>query len=125
MKRIILMVFLVAGAARAEVSTPKPECFANPERWSFDRTKETLAQPGQRFLADLRACDPTLAAGIEEAVRYEIQSKEAQSFAKNQIFVLAAYGVAWGLVALAAFGAWLRWRRVTGLLEELEAKVKR
>ena len=125
MKRIILVLCCLAGAARAEVSTPKPECFANPARWAYDRSVETLAQPGQRFLTDLRACDSTLAANIEEAVRYDIQTKELASFAKNQKAVLAAYGAAWGLVALAALGAWLRWRRVTRLLAELEAKVKR
>ncbi len=125
MKRIILVLLCLAGAARADVSTPKPECFANMGRYAYDRSIETLAQPGQRFMADLRACDATFAANIEEAVRYDIQSKELASFAKNQTAVLAAYGVAWGLVALAALGAWLRWRRVSRLLDELEAKVKR
>jgi hypothetical protein len=125
MKRIILVLVCLAGAARAQVSVPRAECFEHPERWKYDRASETLAQPGQRFLADVRACDTTFAASVEEAVRYAIQTKEAQSFARNQTAVLAAYGVAWGLVALAALGAWLRWRRVSRLLEELEAKVKR
>jgi hypothetical protein len=129
MKRIAFVLLVLAGAARAEVSTPKAECFAamgaNVARYAWDRAAETLAQPGERFMADLRACDSTLAANIEEAVRYSIQSKEMANFARNQTAVLAAYGVAWGLVALAALGAWLRWRRVTRLLDELEAKVKR
>jgi hypothetical protein len=125
MKRIVLLfVILGVGAARADEVVPKASCFADPSRWTFDRSKETVAEPGQRFLADLRACEPTLAASIEEAVRYDIQQKEAQSFRRNQKFVLAAYGAAWGLVALAALGVWLRWRKVKQLLAELEARVR-
>jgi hypothetical protein len=124
MKRMLVFVFLVAGAARADVVVPNAACFANSQRWSLDRSKETVAQPGQRFLADLRACDATLAASIEEAVRYDIQQKEAQSFRRNQGFVLAAYGAAWGLVALAGLAVWLRWRKLKQLLAELEARVR-
>ena len=122
---VILVLGAVAGAARADEVVPKASCFADPSRWAFDRSKgETVAEAGQRFFADLRACEPTLAASIEEAVRYGIQQKEAQSFRRNQKFVLAAYGAAWGLVALAALGVWLRWRKVKQLLAELEARVR-
>jgi hypothetical protein len=127
MKRVFLFLVILAlgaGAARADEVVPKASCFADPSRWAFDRSKESVAQPGQRFLADLRACDPTLAANIEEAVRHEFHQKEAQSARRNEKFVLAAYGAAWGLLALAALGVWLRWRKVKQLLAELEARVR-
>ncbi len=128
MKRILVSMVIILGttaAARAEVTPPNPACFNDPSRWGWDRAKEAVAEPGQRFMADMRKCDATLAASIEDAVRYDIHEKEAQSVRRNEKFVLAAYGAAWALVALAALIAWLRLRKVTQLLAELEARVPR
>ena len=57
-------------------------------------------------------------------MRHEFHQKEAQSARRNEKFVLAAYGAAWGLLALGALGVWLRWRKVKRLLAELEARVR-
>jgi len=130
--KALLPLFLVtaatwaaAGAARAEApSVPPASCFAHPERWSYDRAHETLAAPGERFLADLSACDPTFSAAVIEAVRYQIQSDEAQKFARARGYVMAAYGIAWALLAVSAVALWLRQRRLGAELATLEGRLR-
>jgi hypothetical protein len=133
-RRSLPALFLFAAAAlgparaRAEgepINTPAAACFANPERWSFQRGKDALVEVGDRFLADLKACGATrLADAIEESERYRLQANEAAVFARHSRYVMLAYGVAWGLLALSALALFFRQRRVSSQLAEIEDKVR-
>ncbi len=112
------------ASAPTETSVPPAKCFATPEKWAYDREHESLAQPGERFLADLRECDPTLAANITEAIRYQIQSAEAETFARHSMFVMAAYGVAWAFLAAAGLFLYLRQKRLDASIDELTARLR-
>lgn len=125
-----LVFFAVLGlssaAFAADVDTPPASCFAaaHLDRWTYDRTKEALAAPGERFLEDMQACDATFAAAIVEAIRYKIQNEETEKFIRQRSFVIAAYAIAWGALALAAFALWMRQRRLTREIAELESRLK-
>jgi len=125
--RALLLVALLgfsSAALAADVDTPPANCFAHPERWTYDRTKEPLAGPGERFLADMQQCDATFAAAVVEAIRYKIQNEETEKFIHQRSFVIAAYAIAWAVLAAAAFALWLRQRRLTREIAELEARLK-
>ena len=112
------------GAPPAQAHVPPAACFAHPENWSYDRAKMTLAAPGEKFFADLQKCDPTFAASVVEAIRYQIQKDETDKFMHQKQFLLAAYGICWAIVALAAVALWLRQRRLARELADLEARLK-
>jgi heme exporter protein CcmD len=114
-----------AGVAVAdEVNTPPASCFAHPDRWTYDRAKEPLAAPGQRFLDDMKACDATFGAAVIEAVRYAIQKDEHDKFMRQSTYVIAAYAIIWAVVAGAALTLYLRQRRLLRELADLEARLK-
>jgi len=117
----VVVLLLSAGSAAAQVPA---KCFANFERWAYARDKETLAAPGERFLEDMRACDPSFAAAVVEAVRYQIHKDEVDKFTRAKSYVFAAYGIAWAVLALSALGLWLRQRRLTAEIAALEARVR-
>jgi hypothetical protein len=133
MKRVVLACLLVllvapaaARAAAAEedvIETPK-ECFAHPEVWSHDRTKEPLQALGDRFMDHLHACAPTLAAAIDEHTIYELQDKQAKIFARHSQYVMIAYGVAWGILAAAALLMVFRQRRLAAQILDLQAQLR-
>jgi hypothetical protein len=118
--RVVVLLLVLGGVAHAA----DPNCFAHPERWSYDRDKESLQQAGERFVDDIQACDPTLAASILEVARYRVQDKETRDFVHQRSFVVWAYGVAWALLALSGFFLWLRQRRVATELVALEARLR-
>jgi hypothetical protein len=117
---VILAALLIAPAAHAD------RCLASLDesRYAFERGKEDLAQPGERFLGDLRPCNPQLVAAVEEAVRYQIHDDEAKKFARNTGFVQLAYGVAWAVLAAAALGLYLRQRRLQATIEDLRRRLE-
>jgi hypothetical protein len=117
---IVLAVGLLGGAAHAA----DPKCFANPERWSYDRSKEALQQAGERFIADMEACDPTFASTILEVARYQLHDDELKKFNHQSGFVLWAYGIAWGLLAVSGLLLWLRQQRLTAEIAALEARIR-
>jgi hypothetical protein len=122
---LLLASVLLAPALAAAQETANPaKCFANPERWAYDRKAETLAAPGERFFEDMRACDPSFAAAITEAVRYQIHTEEAQKFTRASKYVMAAYGVAWAILAGAGLALYLRQRRLNDEIASLEAKLR-
>ena len=121
---VTLGLSLAAVARAADVDTPPATCFAHPDKWTYDRTKETLAAPGQRFIDDMQACDPSFAAAVIEAVRYQIQKDETDKFFRQVNYVIAAYAICWALVAIAGLTVWLRQRRLIRDLAELEARLK-
>lgn len=116
------LVVVCSGARSARAA--EPNCFAEPSRWNYDRGKETLAKPGERFLDDMQKCDATFAAAVVEAVRYQIQDEEQTKFVRQSRYVIAAYGVAWGLLALSGLFLFLRQRRLGSELAALEAKLR-
>ena len=120
---LIVLLLAVGGIARA-AEGPPASCFADTNRWSYDREKETLAAPGERFLEDLRKCDSTFAASVIEAIRYQIHDDETKKFVRAKGFVLTAWGLAWALLVLAGLALWLRQRRLDGEIAVLEAKVR-
>jgi hypothetical protein len=125
----LIIVLSVAGTARAQepreaqAAAAPARCFADSERWTYDRNRETLAAPGERFLEDMRACDPTFAAAVIEAIRYEIHADESAKFVRARGYVLAAYGVAWALLAASALFVWHRQRKLAAELTALEARI--
>ena len=121
---VVAVLGLSSAAWAADVDTPPASCFAHPDRWTYDRTKEALAAPGERFLEDMQACDATFAAAVVEAIRYKIQKEETEKFFHQNRFVVAAYAIAWGALAAAALALWLRQRRLTREIAELEARLK-
>ena len=122
---LLAILGLSSAAWAADVDTPPASCFAHPDHWTYDRTKgEPLAAPGERFLDDMRACDATFAAAVVEATRYKIQNEETEKFIRQKSFVIAAYAIAWGVLALAALALWLRQRRLTREIAELESRLK-
>src|SRR6266702_2713806 len=118
--RALVLVLLLGGVAHAA----DPKCFANPERWNYQRDKETLQQAGERFLADMKACDPTFASTIMEVARYQLHDDELKKFTHQSGFVLWAYGIAWGVLAVSGLLLWLRQQRLTGEIEALEARLR-
>lgn len=123
MRVLVIIGLLCALAATAAAQTPS-KCFAEPQRWAYDREKETLAAPGERFLEDMRNCDPSFAASVTEAIRYQIHKEEAQKFSRASTFVMAAYGVAWALLAVSALLVYLRQRRLLAEIAALDARVR-
>lgn len=123
MTRTILVLSVLLGLA-GSAGAVDPKCFQNLERWSYNREKETLAAPGERFLEDLRACDSSFAASVVEAIRYQIHAEESQKLTRSSRFVMAAYGVAWGLLALSGVALYLRQRRLQAELAALESKLR-
>jgi heme exporter protein CcmD len=125
---VLVFVGLAAGgsaiAVADEVDTPPASCFAHPERWTYDRAKESLTAPGQRFLDDMKACDATFGAAVIEAVRYAIQKDEHDKFMRQSSFVIVAYAIVWAVVAGAALTMYLRQRRLIRELADLEARLK-
>lgn len=122
MRTLIALAVLTLAASSAHAVEAR--CFANPERWSYDRAKETLAAPGERFLDDVRACDASFAAAVTEAIRYRIHSEEAAKLTRSSHYVMAAYGVAWAVLALSAAALFLRQRRLTGEIAAMEARLR-
>ena len=53
--RTLIIAAVVLGlssvALAADVDTPPPSCFAHPERYTYDRTKEPIAAPDRQGLA--------------------------------------------------------------------------
>jgi hypothetical protein len=124
---LVALVFVLASATAAhaeEPVVPPATCFAHPERWAFDRDHETSAAPGERFLEDMHTCAPTLWADVVEAVRYQIQSEEAEKFVRSRKIVTVAYGIAWAALAAVAFTLWLRQRRLAAEIGQLEARLR-
>ena len=120
MRGAIVLVLLLGGVAHAADA----KCFANPERWSYNREKESLQQAGERFIADLQACDPTFAASILEVARYQLHDEELKKFTHQSGFVVWAYGIAWGLLAVSGLMLLLRQRRLAAEIAALEARIR-
>src|SRR5262249_49318545 len=120
MRLAIVLMFLLGGVAHAADA----KCFAHPERWSYDREKESLQQAGQRFLDDLQACDPTFAAAVLEVARYQLHDDELRKFTHQSGFVIWAYGLAWALLAVSGVLVLVRQRRLTGEIAALEARIR-
>jgi hypothetical protein len=118
--RALVLVLLLGGVAHAA----DPKCFANPERWSFQRDKESLQQAGERFIADMQACDPSFAATVLEVARYQLHDEETKKFVHQRGFVLWAYGIAWGVLALSGLALFLRQRRLSAEIDALEARLR-
>lgn len=129
MKRSIIslcsLLFVAAVVALPAVASAQDKnCFADAERWKFDRNAETIAKAGERFFEDMRQCDPTFAAAVTEAVRYQIHQEESQKFVRSSKYVMAAYGVAWAVLAAAGLALYLRQRKLNEEITALEAKLR-
>jgi hypothetical protein len=121
---LAFLILLTLLGLAAPVHAVERRCFDGVDRWSYDREKEPLARPGERFLDDLKACDSTFHAAVVEAVRYRIHTEEAAKFTRSKSYVLAAYGVAWAVLAAAGVTLFLRQRRLADELGALEAKLR-
>ncbi len=121
---LVLLVLTVAAPLAGAQQAPQARCFADTSRWAYDRANETLAAPGERFLEDLSKCDPTFAASIVEATRYQIHDEETKKFVRANGFVMAAYGVAWGVLAISGLLLFLRQRKLNGEIATLEARIR-
>jgi hypothetical protein len=120
----VTLLLVLPATAFAQDSAGPAKCFSDPGRWAFDRTKETIAKAGERFFEDMRKCDPTFAAAVTEAVRYEIHKDETEKFTRSSKYVMAAYGVAWAILAISGLLLWLRQRRLNDEIGALEAKLR-
>jgi hypothetical protein len=63
-------------------------------------------------------------ASVVDAVRSEIQAEETARFARQNKFVLWAYGAAWAIVAVLVAALLLRQRKLAAELSALETRVK-
>ena len=120
--RIVLVVLALLAAPAAHAAT----CLGSLDesRYAFARGKEDLAQPGERFLADLKQCNPQLVSAIEESVRYQIHEQEAAVFHRNSGYVQLAYGVAWAVVAAGALAMYFRQRRLDAAIAEMQRRLE-
>ncbi len=118
--RLFLLLSLVSFAPAVPAN---PLAGASLDSYRWQRDKEFAAQAGERFFADLKAVSPEVAANVEDAVRYRLQSEEAARFARQQRYVLAAYAVLWALLVVFAVMLSLRQRRIAREMEELAARL--
>lgn len=123
-----LFVFIVASLllfpafAEANAFAKLNDAELVPYTWTPE-SLDTAAQVGQRLFADLRARDTRVAASLEEAVRYRLQTEEAEKFVRQQKYVIAAYAVVWTMLVLFAAGVYLRHRKVEAALALLESRL--
>jgi hypothetical protein len=126
----VLCVLLAPALAAAQDAPPTgappafARCFEDPDRWTYHRGQETIAKAGERFFEDMRKCDPSFAAAVAEAVRFQVHQEETNKFVRSSKYVMAAYGVAWAVLALAGLALWLRQRRLNDEIASLEAKLR-
>jgi hypothetical protein len=130
MKRLVFLLLLISGAAahaddESYVVTPPASCFDHPEKWSYDRAKEPLQAVGDRFMTDLHECAPTLASAIDEHTSYALQDKQARIFARHSQYVMLAYGIAWGILALAALAMLMRQQKLSRQILDLKMQLKK
>ncbi|MBI4511386.1 MAG: hypothetical protein HY698_17265 [Deltaproteobacteria bacterium] len=121
----MLMLFGLAPSIPAQANPLAKLSDEDLSSYRWQRDKEFFAQAGARFLEDLRSRDKELAAAVLDAARYDIQQEEADKFARQKKFVLAAYGVLWGILVVFVTAIWLRQRRLTAALDDLEQKLKK
>lgn len=126
---LVLCIVLAPAVAAAQDTPAAPapplsRCFTDPDRWAYQRGQETIAKAGERFFEDMRKCDPSFAAAVAEAVRFQIHQEETEKFVRSSKFVMAAYGVAWAVLALAGLALWLRQRKLNDEIASLEAKLR-
>lgn len=124
MRVMFILIALVATVATGAAGRANPLSSLDLARYEWQRDKEFAAQAGQRFLDDLKARSPEVAANVEDAVRYKIQAEEARKFARQRRFVIAAYGTVWAVVALFAAAIFARQRRLAAQIEELESRLR-
>lgn len=88
-----------------------------------DPTKETPATTGERFLKELEARDPRVAAGVIDAATVRFHDKEAKRFAKDKSAVLTAYGVLYGLLVAFVVAMGFRQKKLIARIDALTAKL--
>lgn len=120
---IVAFVLFVPVAGEANVFAKLNDAELVPYTWTPE-SPDTAAQVGQRLFADLRARDTRVAASLEEAVRYRLQTEEAEKFVRQQKYVIAAYAVVWTMLVLFAVGVFLRHRKVEAALALLESRLR-
>lgn len=119
--RWMILVVLVAFAPAARAN---PLSGTNLDSYRWQRDSEFAAQAGERFLGDLKALSPEVAANLEDAVRYRLQSDEARKFAHQQRFVIAAYAVLWAILVVFAVVLARRQQRIARELDDLEQRLR-
>jgi hypothetical protein len=123
MSRLLFIFVLFVSAPALAQDNP----LASVPLGKYEVNREAKDDPvlaGRRFLADLEAKSPAVHASVVDAVRSQIQADETARFARQNKFVLWAYGAAWALIAILAGSLLLKQRRLAADLAELEAKVK-
>lgn len=124
MRSFLLVIALALAAPLAAHATAVKDLSDEdlaPYKWQRD--KENAAQAGERFMKDLWARSPEVAANVEDAVRYKIQDQETKKFFRHRRAVIVAYAVLWVVVAGFALSLWLRQRKLVEELRDLEAKL--
>jgi hypothetical protein len=122
---LVVLVTLVSLPARAQNAQLNPLAGVPLHKYEVNREKQddpVLA--GRRFLADLEVVSPAVQASVVDAVRSQIQAEETARFARQNKFVLWAYGAAWAIVAALVGALLFRQRRLAAELADLEARVK-
>ena len=123
LRHVVVCSLLLSFAprdARADVECLRPTIGA----YEVDRAAgQTTRAAGEVFLTDLAAVSPGVAANVRDAARYQLQQEEADKFARNQQYVLWAYGLAWLLPLGFSVYVWRRHRQVTARLDHLERQL--
>jgi hypothetical protein len=120
---IVAVLLLSATYARADLFEKVSDAELLPYTWTPE-SPHTAAELGQRLFSDLRARDARVAASLEEAVRYRLQTEEADKFARQRKYVIAAYAVVWTVLVAFAVGVYLRHRKLEAALSVLEARLR-
>jgi hypothetical protein len=116
-----VLVLATAGVARAD-------CFADlaqrktPEG---DLTNSELTDYGVKFMDDLRRCDEKLAIGVDLVGEHGASERQARIFTEQKRYVLVAYAIAWGFLAIACAAVFLRQQKLRTRLAELEGRLRR
>jgi hypothetical protein len=118
----LILAFGLQGAARAE-DPPEPAA-VDPVTQNIPAPGTTLSPAARAKLRALVDSDEQLRKQVMSAAQSEIkdkyereqEDKAAATFAEQKSFVIAAYGIMWGLL-LVFLG--MMWRRQRGLEREL------
>jgi hypothetical protein len=107
---LILMVSLALAPlmASAQVKSPGPY----------------VSEMRDQCIAEL-AKDAEIRVACMTQYSDEYHAQDAKQATKNNKHVVMAYGALWGIVAIFVVGMWLRQRKLSGQILQLEAELKK
>lgn len=124
LRSVVIAILLVAGVPAVAGANPLKDKLTTADLEPYRAAPgQPLEKAADRFLADLKEIDPALSEEILVRAAYQVQQDELDKFGRQRGYVIAAYGVLWGVVAAFAVVLWLRQRKLTAALVDLESRL--